>query len=205
MIMAHMDLDLVSTNKEAEAQAEAFKKEANSRFSDQDYEAAISLYSKAITLYPTPTLYANRALAYIRTESFGYAERDANDALQLDPNCVKAYYRRATANMSMMKFKEALKDLKMLMKCVPNDLDARKKFDECQKIVRRIEFEKVIAVEDTGSKNTLDALGDVDSMVVDENYTGPHLPKTGSTPEFAIELMKHFRNEKALHKKYAYM
>ncbi|KAJ1506216.1 Serine/threonine-protein phosphatase 5 [Coelomomyces lativittatus] len=41
--------------------------------------------------------------------------------------------------------------------------------------------------------------------VVDENYTGPHLPKTGSTPEFAIELMKHFRNEKALHKKYAYM
>ncbi|KAJ1518271.1 fibrillarin [Coelomomyces lativittatus] len=42
-------------------------------------------------------------------------------------------------------------------------------------------------------------------VVVDENYTGPHLPKTGSTPEFAIELMKHFRNEKALHKKYAYM
>ena len=59
-----------------------------------------------------PAYYTNRSFAYIKTESFGYAIEDANKAIELDKDFIKAYYRRATANMALSKFKESLKDFK---------------------------------------------------------------------------------------------
>ena len=39
----------------------------------------------------------------------------------------------------------------------PNDKDARSKFTECNKIIKRIAFEKAISVDDTSSiADTLD-------------------------------------------------
>jgi serine/threonine-protein phosphatase 5 len=39
--------------------------------------------------------FANRSLAYLRQESFGYALNDAVSSLKADPTYLKAYYRRA--------------------------------------------------------------------------------------------------------------
>jgi serine/threonine-protein phosphatase 5 len=68
------------------------------------------LYSKAIDYFPSAVLYANRSIAYLRTECFGYALTDASTAIELDKNYVKGYYRRAAAYMALGKFKLALKD-----------------------------------------------------------------------------------------------
>ena len=54
--------------------------------------------------------YSNRSLAYLRTECYGYALADATKALEIDKNYIKGYYRRATSNMALGKFKAALKD-----------------------------------------------------------------------------------------------
>lgn len=62
---------------------------------------------------------------------------------------IQANYRRASANMALGKFKEALKDLRVVSKRAPSDKDAKAKFDDCAKIVRRIEFEKAIEVQNT--------------------------------------------------------
>lgn len=48
--------------------------------------------------------------------------------------------------MALGDFKAALKDLRIVSKRAPADKDAKAKFDECAKIVRRIEFEKAIEV-----------------------------------------------------------
>lgn len=48
--------------------------------------------------------------------------------------------------MALGKFKDALKDLKIVYKRAPSDKDAKAKYDECAKIVRRIDFEKAIEV-----------------------------------------------------------
>jgi serine/threonine-protein phosphatase 5 len=48
--------------------------------------------------------------------------------------------------MALGKFKEALKDLRIVSKRAPQDKDAKAKLDECAKIVKRIEFEKAIEV-----------------------------------------------------------
>lgn len=79
--------------------------------SEQDYNTAIDLYSKAIEKNPNVAIYyANRSFAYLKTECFGYALTDASKAVELDKTYVKGYYRRAAAHMSLGKFKEALKD-----------------------------------------------------------------------------------------------
>lgn len=116
---------------------------------DQNYDEAVALYTKAIDLNPSVAIYyGNRSFAFLKTECFGYALRDASKAIELDKNYVKGYYRRAASNMSLGKFKLALKDYEAVMKARPNDKDAKAKFTECNKIVKKLAFEKAIAVEE---------------------------------------------------------
>lgn len=164
---------------------------------------AIDYYTKAIDLNPSvAAYYGNRSIAYLKTEGYGYALRDASKALDLDNKYIKVrwifpfpineanskygsgliswvliegvhhniinpniqgYYRRATANMAVGKFKQALKDFEAVVKVRPRDKDAMAKFTECNKIVRQIAFEKAIAVESCQKKPSesidLDTIG----------------------------------------------
>lgn len=96
---------------------------------DKNYDQAVALYSKAIDLASDNAVYyANRSLAYLRQESFGFALSDAELAIKNDANYLKGYYRRAAAQMSLGKFKQALSDfefvrillllLEIMLKCV---------------------------------------------------------------------------------------
>lgn len=83
----------------------------NFLFSEQDYDTAIELYTKAIEVNSNVAVYyGNRSFAYLKTECFGYALTDASKAIELDKTYIKGFYRRAAAYMSLGKFKEALKD-----------------------------------------------------------------------------------------------
>lgn len=74
---------------------------------------------------------------------------DAGQALELDASYPKAYYRRGSALIGLGKFQEALKDFRQAVKLQPKSKDARLKFQQCQKEVRRIKFEAAIATERT--------------------------------------------------------
>ncbi|PIK56905.1 putative serine/threonine-protein phosphatase [Apostichopus japonicus] len=114
----------------------------------------------------------------------------------------EGYYRRATANLALGKFKIALKDYEMVVKYRPNDKDAKAKYTECNKIVKQQAFERAIRVEDT-KKNIADTL-DIASMVIDEKYAGPKLTEGKVTRNFAETLLEHFHSENKLDKKYVY-
>lgn len=126
------------------------------------------MYTKAIEITPDNAIfYANRSLAHLRQESFGYALQDGIAAVKADPNYLKGYYRRAAAHMSLGKFKQALSDFEYVWKynsnlsliyiiifivikvskCRPNDKDAKLKYTECNKIVKMRAFERAIAVD----------------------------------------------------------
>lgn len=80
-------------------------------FSEQNYDRAIELYTKAIEKNPkNAVLYANRSIANLRLENFGYALSDASMSIELDKSYTKAFYRRAASYMSLGKYKLALKD-----------------------------------------------------------------------------------------------
>ena len=186
----------------AKEEAESYKVKANELVKEKKFNDAIQNYTKAIELVPdNPIYYSNRSMAYLRVESFGYALEDASKAIELDEKYTKAYYRRASSNMALGKFKRALKDYEAVMKVCPNDPDAKEKFNECNKIVKRQAFMKAIAIEAT-VKPTIQSI-QVDSFIVEDKYDGPRL-EGDITQDFMKQLISRFRDQKLLHKKYAY-
>ncbi|KAJ3414966.1 PsbP domain-containing protein 3, chloroplastic [Chytridiales sp. JEL 0842] len=182
--------------------AEHAKVIANKHFANKEYSLAIDKYTEAISFDPrNPAYYSNRALAYIRSEFYGAAITDAETAILIDPKYVKAYYRRAVGHMAMGKLKDAVKDFRAVVKVAPKDADARTKLSECEKELKRREFEKAISFEDS-KKSAVQLLGDVDSIVVEASYDGPHLSPDGITKEFVESLLDHMKAQKKLHRKY---
>ncbi|CAG9534798.1 unnamed protein product [Cercopithifilaria johnstoni] len=178
------------------------KDEANQFFHDQAYDVAIELYTKAIELDDQQALfYGNRSMAYLKKELYGSALEDANMALKLDPSYTKGYYRRATAYMALGKLKLALKDYDTVRKTLPNNVDAKQKYDECQKLMRKIAFEKAISVDH--DKRSIAESINIDAIEVEATYDGPVL-EDDITLEFMKQLIETFKAEKKLHRKYAY-
>lgn len=59
-------------------------------FIDKKFSEAVDVYSEAISVNPTvPAYYGNRSIAYMKTESYGYALADASKALELDKTYMK--------------------------------------------------------------------------------------------------------------------
>ena len=137
-------------------------------------------------------------------ELFGSALIDANESVKLDKNYVKGYYRRAAAFMALGKLRQALKDFKTVVNVSPKDQDAKKKLAECAKIVKRIAFEKAIAVDNSFKKSAADWVN-LDTVTVEPSYNGPSLSDGQSiTSEFMTTLLDYLKQGKKLHKKFAY-
>ncbi len=104
--------------------------------------------------------------------------------------------------MALGKTKLALKDYETVFKVRPNDKDAKLKFNECSKIVRQQAFEKAISVDSV--KKVISESINLDSMAVESSYSGPHLVEGKVTLEFMKELMQAYKEQKKLHRKYAF-
>ncbi|XP_030632826.1 serine/threonine-protein phosphatase 5 [Chanos chanos] len=189
--------------EERNIKAEKLKEKANSYFKEKDYENAIKFYTEALELNPSNAIYySNRSLAYLRTECYGYALADATRALEIDKNYIKGYYRRATSNMALGKFKAALKDYETVVRVRPNDKDAKMKYQECNKIVKQKAFERAIASDEL-KRSVVDSL-DIENMTIEDEYAGPKLEDGKVTLNFMKELMEWFKDQKKLHRKCAY-
>uniref|UniRef100_A0A8C6QZZ8 Serine/threonine-protein phosphatase n=1 Tax=Nannospalax galili TaxID=1026970 RepID=A0A8C6QZZ8_NANGA len=183
--------------------AEELKTQANDYFKAKDYENAIKFYSQAIELNPGNAIYyGNRSLAYLRTECYGYALGDATRAIELDKKYIKGYYRRAASNMALGKFRAALRDYETVVKVKPNDKDAKMKYQECSRIVKQKAFERAIA-GDEHRRSVVDSL-DIESMTIEDEYSGPKLEDGKVTITFMKELMQWYKEQKKLHRKCAY-
>ncbi|KAK9150728.1 hypothetical protein Syun_009037 [Stephania yunnanensis] len=190
------------TNSEA-ARAEDIKLLANEAFKAHKYSQAIDLYSQAIELNSQNAVYwANRSFAHTKLEEYGSAIQDATKAIEIDPKYSKAgYYRRGAAYLAMGKFKEALKDFQQVKKISPNDPDATKKLKECEKSVMKLKFEEAIAVQEAEKRSiTID----YHTIEVEPQYSGARIEGEVVTLDFVKKMMEDFKNQKFLHKRYAY-
>eukprot|EP01006_Ploeotia_vitrea_P058301 TRINITY_DN69149_c0_g1_i1.p1 TRINITY_DN69149_c0_g1~~TRINITY_DN69149_c0_g1_i1.p1 ORF type:complete len:491 (+),score=63.61 TRINITY_DN69149_c0_g1_i1:34-1473(+) len=178
------------------------KDEGNVHFKEARYAKAIEFYTKSLEIEETPPVLCNRAFAQLRSEGFGAALVDANRAIELDPKFTKAYYRRASANLALGKYQIALADFKRVVTIVPKDKDALKKYQQCDKEFKKIQFLAAIKQDDpVPISETLD----LSTMHVDESSQGPHLADGEEiTAEFVTQMMQTFKDQKLIHKKYAY-
>ncbi|KAL6239595.1 Metallo-dependent phosphatase-like protein [Aspergillus navahoensis] len=93
-----------------------------------------------------------------------------------------------------------MRDFKTVVKREPGNRDAKLRLAECEKLVRRLEFEKAIEVADPPS--AFESL-DIDAIVVDDGYDGVRLGSE-MTQEFIDDMIERFKTGKKIHRKYAF-
>ncbi|KAL5523591.1 hypothetical protein ACEPAG_7764 [Sanghuangporus baumii] len=205
--------DISPEDRQAAAE---LKQRANKAFTSQDYTAAAHLYGEAIERNPCDaTLFCNRAYARMKIEEYGYAISDCSKAIELVPNYVKAYYRRALCHVQVLKPKLAVADFKKVLALEPSNALARSQLDTTQKLIRRTEFEKAIELEE--EKDAVERCKEIianDACQVDKSYIGPHLPtlpsddKTKSSYtislQFIRDMLAWFKEGKSLPKRYVW-
>jgi serine/threonine-protein phosphatase 5 len=113
---------------------------------------------------------------------------------------LQAYWRRALAYTAILNPRAAIKDFRSVVKKEPHNRDAKLKLVDCEKLVRRMDFEKAIEVSDPPS--VFEDL-DIDAMAVEDSYDGARLDAE-MTQEFIDDMLERFKNGKKIHRKYVF-
>ena len=107
------------------------KEEGNKAFKAENYKLAYDLYSKAIDEQrkltdngPLAVLLCNRAAVHLKTQNYSECIADCDIAISINPETVKAYYRRAEAHSALGESKKAYADLQLLLRLDPKKSDA---------------------------------------------------------------------------------
>lgn len=94
---------------------------------------------------------------------------DAKDSIKNDPTNPKGYYRRGQAEVALGQLDLAQADFMQVCKMMPNDKDAREKYEATKKERKYREFSKCL---DYGDKKVEVNL---ESIEVESSYPGPRL------------------------------
>ncbi|KAL3832002.1 hypothetical protein ACJMK2_023686, partial [Sinanodonta woodiana] len=106
------------------------KAEGNEYVKEGKFRDAIKCYTECIGLSPDESVsFTNRALCYLRINEPSSAEKDCDQALNLDGKNIKALFRRAQAKKMLQRYKESLEDLTHLLKLEPQNTAAKKEMD----------------------------------------------------------------------------
>ncbi|KAF5380456.1 hypothetical protein D9615_004597 [Tricholomella constricta] len=205
-----LTLEPAEVSEEDKVEALRLKGEANKAFTSHDFPTAARLYTESIEKNPNePTVWCNRAYARMKLEEYGYALSDAAQAIQIDPRYAKAYYRRATCYMQILKPQSAVLDFKKILALEPKNETVRAQLVSTQKLIRKIEFEKAIEVE--GEKSPVDRCYEIiaeGGCDLEKNYAGPKLTledgKYRITHEFIKAMIEWFKDGKMLPKRYVW-
>jgi serine/threonine-protein phosphatase 5 len=194
------------------------KNEANSLLQNNKFFDAYDKYTEALNLNVVTKLnailYSNRAFVDIKLEKNGLALEDANKAIYWDKNYVKAYYRRACANLCLCKYNEAMEDFQELIKQFPNDSKLIENINKTKKHLKKNAFWDCFNYTDNKNENNninnvkslnLDNLKkEIENINIDyNNYNGPKYEGVYSiNQEFIEDVIENMKNKIYLHKKY---
>ena len=135
MTTTHSNGDDTKSPDSPQSVAEREKLLGNKKISIEDFNGAIEHYNLAIAASPrTPTLYSNRALAYLKLGEFEKSEKDCKVCLKLDPKNVKALLRRAYIRAIQGRLPEALEDYQNVLRLEPNNKQATYEIERMRKL-----------------------------------------------------------------------
>ncbi|KAM4677165.1 protein unc-45 homolog A [Discoglossus pictus] len=132
--------------------AENLREEGNKHFKDGDYDAALSCYTKALSLSDNKkdaaVLHRNRAACYLKLDDYLKAEEDSTKAIEVDGGDVKALFRRSQALEKLGRVDQALLDLQRCLSLEPKN----KVFQEAVRSLGVRTQEKVRLMSSTDSR-----------------------------------------------------
>ncbi|KAK8803341.1 hypothetical protein WA158_001035 [Blastocystis sp. Blastoise] len=117
------------------------KNEGNAHFKEGRYNDSISCYSSALEACPDleeykkdiSIFYANRAAAEIELNQYEEACKDCDQAIEKQPNYIKAYIRRATCYEKLDKLDELQADYAKILELDPSLREYRLKKEALDK------------------------------------------------------------------------
>ncbi|XP_008933709.1 PREDICTED: mitochondrial import receptor subunit TOM34, partial [Merops nubicus] len=110
--------------------ARTLKEEGNELVKKGNHKKAVEKYSESLKLSQECATYTNRALCYLALQQYQEAVQDCTGALRLEPNNVKALYRRAQAFKELKDYKSSIADIKSLLKTEPKNTAALRLLQE---------------------------------------------------------------------------
>jgi len=159
----HRTADILTKLREAEKQkAEADKKayidpelshkareEGNALFKAGDFAGSVKAYTESIRRDPSDARgYNNRAAAYTKLAALPEALKDADEAIKVDPNFIRAYIRKSLVLFGMKEYTKAMEATQQA-----HDLDVEKKHTgeidgQMQKITNALYAQRQSETED---------------------------------------------------------
>ena len=108
-------------------QAVKYAAEANHKANvDKDYYEAIKLYGEAISMDGSDhRFYLNRSYCYAQLELYQLALDDAIQAIALNPNLAKCYFRKGQALAGLKKYKDAERSFLEVLRLEPECQETR--------------------------------------------------------------------------------
>lgn len=191
--------------------ADRLRQAGNNFFKAGRFSEAVVEYDAAIKLLETPgvesengaldletrrkhlsMLLCNRSLCNLKLEAIGVAIADAAKAIELSQQkSAKAFFRRGTAQLALLKYDLAVKDFRAAQKLAPNDPDARKRLEEAMKLHREQKFAEAIRNEE---EKLPSETVDLESWPIPPNYNGPlYLGPEHRTPEVFRALLDFYK------------
>jgi len=122
------EMELLKIRSSKETRSEIEKNIGNLFFKANNFDSAISYYTKSISLMPTfAVAYCNRGYAIMMKEQqnihftqfrgqLALALSDVSRAIQFDPHYAKAYHRRATIHGQLGNYRLAISDFENLQR-----------------------------------------------------------------------------------------
>lgn len=102
-------MEIEELEKKKRAEDERLK--GNEFMKAKEYKEAIDCYTRSLSYFNhDPATYSNRALAHLYLKEYARVLEDANEAIKLNADFIKAYHRRGKAYSALNKLELAVKD-----------------------------------------------------------------------------------------------
>ncbi|GFS35071.1 sperm-associated antigen 1, partial [Trichonephila inaurata madagascariensis] len=131
----------------------------NEAFKAQDYEEAVLYYTRSLSVLKTPRTLNNRAQAYLKLKNYFAAVVDCNEVISLEPNNVKALFRRGIAHKEAEMFDLAAIDFEILLKLEPENKSAQDQLKQIENMkLQKMQAKKKVVIEEIESESSYDVV-----------------------------------------------
>ncbi|XP_065863250.1 uncharacterized protein [Euphorbia lathyris] len=139
----------------------SLKDKGNEFFKAGNYLKAAALYTQAIKLDPSnPTLYSNRAAAFLQLVKLSKALADAETTITLNPQWEKGYFRKGCVLEAMEQYDDALAAFQTALKYNSQSTEVSRKIKRISQLAK----EKKRALEVESMKSNVDMAKHLDTL-----------------------------------------